>query len=1344
VPERPPSPVACDPELPIGSVFGGTYEILSLLGTGTFGRVYRGRDRSSGREVAIKILRLPAWATDGATRVERFRREMQVCRGLVHPHIVRLVDSGETESGLLFGVFDYVPGSTLKEILAAEGRLPPREAVHLLSQVLDALGCAHAQGVVHRDLKPENIMVTRTGVRRNAFVLDFGLGGLLHGDGGGASPAVAVHELLGTPCYAAPEQLRGEPPSPPGDLYAWGIIAIECLTGELPVHAASVHDVVMKQLGPEPVPIPGWLRAHPLGHLLETATAKRIERRTPTAAGLLAALDQIDTAGLAATPGPAAAPAAAEGERRQLTVVCCRLMVETLRGGRLGLEDVDELLHSVRAAVARTAARAGGHVVGVMADRVLLVFGYPQAREHDARQAVRLALQVVADVRERTAVLESSRHLRLDVRIGVHTGLVIVREPRAGLHGEPFDVVGVTPQTAARLEELAGPGQVLVSDATYRLLRGQVAAEHAGEHVLPGRTTPTRVFRVADAATSEVGLDSIPGIRETPLIGRRHQIDQLVERWNAAAGGRAGFALVTGEPGIGKSRLVRELRRRAVGSSWMEGRCVPENQGSPLRPIIDLLRSIPESLDVVLARYRLDVAEMLPPLAALLSLTLPGDVVPPQHSPNHAKDLTLRAIVTLLLRRAAERPVILALEDLQWADPTTLDMLTLLSEELAASGASAESPARLLVLLTARPAFTPPWPTGEMFQLPVLRLERDEVEQLVVASAARGIAVSRHVLDDVVQRADGVPLFVEEIARVLATAGLLSPEGSEAVGEAVEFELPETLRDLLAARLDGLSHSARETAQLAATLGRDFSREVLSAVADTDASLLREDLRELTDAGLVYQRSRLGPEQYLFKHALVRDAAYETMTRATRQKTHERVAAVLTARFPDVEHDRPDLVAQHFEHGGQPLRAAEYWKRSGDRTMARGAYVESIRHFERGLRVLASAPADGERVRLELGLVESLGTAQLSTQGYASPEVERTFAHAQELCDALGEDVPLRALHGIFSVRFSRAEPAALAILPTIQRLAERSPDPVTLLSAHAYAGQSAFHAGEFARARDEMQVATQWYSTDEYRAFVRGYGYDGGLYVYAYLMWSLWVLGHPDMALGVRDEMLALSAANGNAYGRSVALGYSANLAHDRGEPDEVLAITAEAIAHASEQKLYLWLGPAMCSNGWALVQQGAVDVGIDAIQQGLGLIQTTGLRATYPYHQSFLVEGHLRRGTIDDGLAVADDAIATCRTTLDRFYEGELLRLRGELLRSSGRCDDAEAHFRQALALARRQGAASLELRAALSLCRVGRARDVHSGGHSILADAIGRFGDDLDTPDLCEARSFLARAF
>src|SRR5437867_3900630 len=835
--------------LPAGSIFQGGYEILAELGSGRF------------------------WDDDTRADVtnqsERFRREMRLSAGLSHPNIVRLFDSGETEDGRLYAVFECVPGSTLKEVLAREGSLGWGETVHLMTQVLDALSSAHERGVIHRDLKPENIMVTKTGARRNALVLDFGLGGLTRDARDWTLPRLtATCELLGTPCYAAPEQLRGEASSPRSDLYSWGLVFLECLTGDPAIAGGSVQDIILKQLGPDSVPIPACVRDRRLRRLLQAVTAKQVERRDVSIAALFQALGAVE-------PEPPAATAEErlpEGERRQLTVVSCGLTVTTAEAAPPELEELDQLLHAQHALWAQLAARSGGVAAAVGGGSVLLAFGYPQAREDDARRAARTALRIADEVEHAKARLAAERGLRLEVRIGIHTGLVIAHEQRPGLHGEALDLVGVTPQVATRLQEVAQPGEILASQDTQRLIRGAPSVEPAGER-----------------------------------------------------------------------------RRRVPVDVWFEARCVAEQQDSPLRPVADMIAALGEPLESMLERRGLDPAETLPPLAAALSLPLDPRWPRPQLTPEREKELAFDALLRLLVRRAADRPVVVAFEDLHWADPTTLQLLSLIMREVGSGDlAGAESP-RILVVATARPEFTSPWPVGEVVPIPLARLERDEVETMVNEGLASGRQLPRAVIEEVVRRTDGVPLFVEEVTRVLLERGVAAEDADGAALDVANLDIPGTLRDLLAARLDALSPSARATAQLAAVLGREFRGDVLRAAATEDEAILGEDLRELRAAGIVYHRRSAPSESYVFRHALVREAAYESMMRSARQKLHLRVATTLRDRLPEVEGSRPDVLALHFQHGGDLETAVAYWKRAGDGTMVRGAYVEAIRIFERGL-----------------------------------------------------------------------------------------------------------------------------------------------------------------------------------------------------------------------------------------------------------------------------------------------------------------------------------------------------------------------------------------------------------
>jgi TOMM system kinase/cyclase fusion protein len=1325
-----------------GSSFVSGYELLGEIGRGSFGRVYRARQLSTQRDVAIKVLRRldGGSAGDLANQVERFRREMQLSSNLSHPNIVKLIDSGETDEGRLFAVFEFVPGTTLKQVLADEGALGLPETIHLMTQVLDALACAHGRGVVHRDLKPENIMVTRTGARRNALVLDFGLGGFVREAEGWDLPRLtATYELLGTPCYAAPEQLRGESPSPLSDLYAWGLIFLECLTGEVAVGGASAQDVVMRQLGSEPVPIPPWLRKHRLGRLLETVTAKPIERRSITIDALVEALTAVG-------PGDVLPPRAEtlpepppRGERRQLTVVCCRLSVSSPRGDIPDVEEADTTLHAWRGIIGDIAARWGGRIATVMADRLLLVFGHPQAREHDARMAARAALRIVEETKGADRQ-PGEGPLRIQIRAGVHTGLVIIHDPVQRSSPDAINIVGLTPEIAARLEEVARPGEVLVSADVQRLLRGRIGAEPLDDRETHGGVGP--VFRLtrdkgpgSDLWTGRYG-------RETPLIGRSHQLEQLEGRWADTERGSPNVVLVTGEAGIGKTRLVRELRRTIPASSWVECRCLPENQNSPLRPFIDLLTTGGESIETLLRRVGLDLAEYLHLFTALLGIAPDERYPAPQLTPERRKELTFNAIVTLLLRMAADRPLALVIEDIHWADPTTLELIELLVREIEATRTfDRESAGRICVVFTSRPGFVPTWPIESTLVIPLARLSREEVEALVVGMT-EGQAPPRPVLDEVVQHADGVPLFVEEVTWMLLESSLFAEPGGPPVAERPGFDIPVTLRDLLASRLDTLSQEARETGQLAAALGRELRYDVLAAVSPREDTLLRGDLRELVDAGLVYHRGRVRPESYFFKHALVRDATYEMMTRPARQEVHARIADTLEKWFPEMARDRPEVVAHHLELAAEMGRAADYWKRSGDHTMSRGAYVESVRHFERGLSLLENLPARKSHVHLELGLLESLGTAKLATQGYASPEVEEAFGRAQRLCDEVGEDVSSRVLHGIWGVLIMRGEREATAkFLPRFRRHAERHGDPVSLMTVHGHTGLWAFFTGDFPRALEEMTTATQWYRTDEYRVFLREYGYDGGLYPFAYRMLSLWILGRPNHAVAARDELLSLAAASGNPYGLAIADSFSALLSIFRGEPGEALERADRLAAHASEQKLFFFLCPAMCAQGWAAVQEGRPDDGIALIQQGLSVFQMIGVRAFYGYYLSLLADAQLARGATAEGLAAVEEGLTLARTSVDCFYEAELRRLQGELLRLEGRTAEAEASFGQALALARKQGARSFELRAATSMGRLLRDRREYESARSVLRGACGQFDEAFQSRDLVQARSLLA---
>ncbi len=1325
-----------DGPLPVGTTLQDRYEILAELGTGSFGRVYRARQLSTGREVAIKTLRL--WDTDTAAAIrvytKRFEREMQLCAALSHPNIVRLMDSGKFDDGSLYAVFEFVPGQNLAELLEAEGPLQLSETVNLMTQVLDAISCAHAQGVVHRDLKPSNIMVTRTGVRRNALVLDFGLGGFSRvGSSGDLSRLTGKGEMVGTPSYAAPEQVRGEQPTPLSDLYSWGLTFIECLTGDVVVSGETGYDILMKQLGTQPIAIPAEVRDPRLRRLLQTVTSKDVERRNVTIASVLESLASIERS-LGAAPATSDLPTTERGgERRQLTLVSCRTVARHADGRALDLEDLDHVLHAQQALCARLVAAHGGVVVGRTGDRVLMAFGYPRAHENDARRAMRAALQIVAASRDTQASPDGQP--TIGVHIGMHSARVIVREPSDG-SAAGLEIIGGSVPLVARLDEAAPAGGIVLTIDTGRLLHGETPVEPAGELALPDGARMV-VLRVAGREIRTATAHSLLRV-DSPLVGRHAELTQLLAIWEDVERATPSVVVLTGEPGIGKSRLAREVRNRLPPDAWLECQCDAESGASPLQPIVSMLSTMPEPIERLLERHGLDVSQTLPLFADLLSAPLPAGIVPLRLAPERQKELTLSAIVTLLFRMSRTRPLLFAVEDLHWADPTTLELLTTLvgATRAARIDGSAE-PCRLGVLLTARPEFSPPWSLSDMQAIALDRLDRASVDALVRADFGRDAVLPAGFVEHIAARTDGVPLFVEELGRVMRDRML---GGGRAKGP-WDTDVPGTLLELLTARLDRLSASARETASIAAALGREFPYELLAAVTPKTEWSMREDLRELVEARLVYPRRNPPTETYVFKHSLVRDAAYEGMVRSTRRRVHVRIAAILQARFPEIAHQQPGLLAHHLEAADDLPAALEWWHRAGDRALRRAAYAEATQQLEHALEVLPRLPDTIERRRLEVQLLTTLGTVQFSTRGYSAPEVEQTFARAHTLCAGLGQEVDPRVLSGVIGVHINRGNREATdALLPQFAQLAASS-EGVAAVTGLTTLGINAFWRGMHVPARDYLARACRAYRGDEFQRYAREYGYDGGIFSYAYVGWNLWALGYPAQALAAHRELMMLAESSFDPFSLPLALAFGVALAHSRREPDEMLAQAEQLSAVAAEQKLYFWLTIGHFGRGGALTLRGNPAEGIPHIRLGLDLARAIGAMTLYGYYLSFLAAAYAATGQLDEGLAVVDEGLEICTRALARYHEPELLRLKGALLQHRDP-DEAERWLRRSLAIARASGARAWELRAATTLAALLRDAGRAVEGRSLLAGSYAGFTEGFELPDLRDAQALLAQ--
>src|SRR5262245_28365449 len=765
---------------------------------------------------------------------------------------------------------------------------------------------------------------------------------------------------------------------------------------------------------------------------------------------------------------PPTAPPTPDAERRQLTVLFCDLVDSTVLASQLDPEDLREVVRAYQEACAKVIARYEGHIAQYLGDGLLVYFGYPLAHEHDAQRAARAGLGIVEAVGHLTtrlaqeglcradAELAATRYappaptqsrqrgVHLAVRLGIHTGLVVVGEVGGGTRQEQL-ALGETPNLAARLQGIAAPNTVVISAATLQLLGSFFACQSLGTPPLRGVTQPLEVYQVLYESMARSRLEAVGSIGLTPLVGREQEVGLLLERWRQVQDGLGQVVLLSGEAGIGKSRLVQVLKEHVAAEpqAWLTPcQCSPYYQNTALYPMIDLLERVAlhferdehpqqklSKLEGFVVQYGLPLAETVPLFAALLSLPLTADYAPLTVSPAQQKQQILHALLTILLRRAAQQPMLFVMEDLHWVDPSTLELLSLLVDQ--------GPTARILALLTFRPDFSPPW-TGRahLTQVTLTRLPRRQAAEMT-SRVAHGKALPPEVLEQVVAKTDGVPLFVEELTKMVLESGLLQERENryELTGHLPPLAIPATLHDSLMARLDRLA-AVKGLARLGATLGREFSYELLQAVSPWDEGTVQRGLHQLVEAEFLFQQGLPPQAMYRFKHALIQDTAYQSLLRSTRQQHHQRIAQVLEARFPDLCETQPELLAHHYTEAGVLAQAIPYWQQAGQRALQRSATVEAIEHLTRGLDILKTLPESPEHAQRELELQIALGPALMAVKGQGAPDVAHASARARALCQQVGDSPQLVAvLRGLVPYYLTRgqgpeAHQPAEALLP--------------------------------------------------------------------------------------------------------------------------------------------------------------------------------------------------------------------------------------------------------------------------------------------------------------------------
>jgi class 3 adenylate cyclase/tetratricopeptide (TPR) repeat protein len=1026
-------------------------------------------------------------------------------------------------------------------------------------------------------------------------------------------------------------------------------------------------------------------------------------------------------------------------ERRQLTIMFCDLVGSTALSTRLDPEDMREIVGAYHRGCADLITRAGGFVARYIGDGVLAYFGYPQAIEHDAERAVRAGLSLV----EAVPKLKTAAGVPLQVRVGIATGLVVVGDLIGGGSVQEHEVVGETPNLAARLQALAEPGTVVISSSTHRLTGGLFDYRDLGTVALKGFAETVRAWQALGASAAESRFEALRA-SATPLVGRGEEIDLLLRRWEQAKGGEGSVVLLSGEPGIGKSRIAETVLERLSGEPHTRLRffCSPHHQDSALYPSITQLERAAglgrddtdeqrlAKLEAVLALAANDLGEAVPMLADLLSIPT-GDCYPALDlTPQKRREKTLRSLVAQVEGLAARQPVLLVVEDAHWADPTSFELFELIVERASSMP--------LLAIVTFRPEFVAPWVGRPQVTLISLNRLPRRLRAEMIAHVTGGKVLPPEIADQITDRTDGVPLFIEELTKAVVESGLLVETGDRYVttGPVTALAIPTSLQESLLARLDRLAPTS-DVAQIAAALGRQFSHELISAVAAMPRQQLDDALAQLVNAELIFRRGTSPDAEYTFKHALVQEAAYGTLLRSRRQQIHARIAATLEHQFPDIVMAQPALLARHCAEAGLAEKAAVYWLKAGEQALARSATTEAAAQLRKGLDALDGLPDGPGRRQQELDLQLALGYALIAAKGHSAPEVGETFAQARALAEQIDRPEYLgRVFFGQWVFHRNRGEhKLALALAEQGEKIGEARNDVRAQLVGRWASGFTRLHMGDFVAARALLERC-HGLAEPAHRG-------GGTVSLYAMMLASLACtlayLGYIDQARSRLNEALSEARQLRLAQGLAEVLAIGSTVDLITGSP-EMQRHVDELLALSTEHGFPFFLAWAKVLRGVSLTALGQGQEGLSQITRGIAGMRATGAIASMPGALMGLAWAYARLGQPVDGLNCLAEAAQIIKTTDERQPEGGLHLLRGDLLNATGDPAAAERSYHQAIAVTKLQSAKLMELRASISLARLWCKQDRRHEARDLLAPIYGWFTEGFDTLYLKEAKALL----
>lgn len=1336
---------------------GGRYQLVRLIGRGGYGAVYEGHDSQLDRRVAVKV----PGRNMKAERLEEFVSEARRLAKLHHPGIVAVYDVGRTEKHV-FIVTEYLDGESL-DYLLQRGQLDDARMIGWVIQIAEALAHAHAQGIVHRDIKPGNIIITRDD---RPVLFDFGLAIT---DDESTGPEKVI---VGTPAYMSPEQAQAQAHRVDGrtDVFSLGTVLYQMLAGRPPFRAKSLRELRRRIIEDQPQPLRQLFPS--ISPSLEAvclkAMSKRIEDRYTTAGDFAHALetaasgmvhapdttiDEAETSS-AATDSDSSPRRHREGMLRRVTLAVANFE-PILASGESFSQDPEEQLDYSRQFLSichECGPPFGGTIVPIGGQAVVMCFGFPIAYEDAAERAVRYGLSVLEMV---DGVKPGKRSRKIDgltAWVAIHSGEAVVEDAGKG-SPDAFSLSGEAVNVAARLEEVVEPGRVAISQATRELVAGYFRTETVGQQTLRGvaETITMHIVKGAEAVQNRVELIDAENL--TPLVGRNTELGILKERWEHAIEGLGQVVLLIGDAGLGKSRLVRELKEHLLAADGdaapriVEFRCSAYHRNTGFFPAIEYFERVLDFEECTSSNQRLArIAKHLRQvgltgdanvslLAALLNLPVEQRALSPQKQRERTQEL----LIEWLRAFSRDEPTLFVVEDLHWSDPSTLEWLTRVVEQYKQD--------RVLTLLTFRPEFQTPWRShAHQTQIALNRLTRRQIGEMMV-KRAKVKEIPDRVLAQIAERTDGVPLFIEEFTDVVEEAGILEQAnpGGESLG--VIQEIPASLQDLLVARLDRMA-SNQEVVQLAATIGREFSFHLLAAASELDDHALQIELDKLVKAELLYQEGTPPACVYVFKHALIQDAAYNSLLNKTRRGFHRRIAEVVEQQLQDVASSQPELLAHHLTEAGEAERAIHYWLKAGQQAQASSSVLEAIGHFQQGLTLVQTLPESVERDRIELEFQLPLGNVIIQAKGYAAGEVATAFQRAHDLCQRIGEGAPLFHVSVGMSkfVLVNGDLTECRRWTDKLLRLAESQDDAGIVMEAYFSACCTLFYAGELAKSVEYGEKGGTLYDEERCRFHARFTGQNAGVGIPAYGSLSMWALGYPERAMSWSRQGVALAEELDDPFSHAFGLYHLGWLEYYCGNGEVLKQCGDQGLAIATELSFVLFEALAVVNQGAALLCNDDGEhlaEGVQLVRKGLSAYLGTGAKVHVAHPYTILTRGLLKAGKLDDAQTELDNAFEHSRRSAEHFVLAEMQRLQGEILMARGehQYGKAERCLLQAAETAARQEAKSWTLRTAVSLARLwerqGRRQEARNG----LRKAFDAFDEGYDTRDLIQAKSLLS---